>query len=68
MNQNITTLKHEYLKLYDYLLEMDGNQIWKLRKIATGILPLQAFSADEIELLETRTLSKSHDKMRSITK
>jgi len=57
MNQHLTSIKSDYLRLYNYLMEMDGNQIWKLRKIATGILPMQAFSEDEIQLLESRAHS-----------
>jgi hypothetical protein len=58
MNQSLTSIKNEYLRLYNYIVEMDGNQIWKLRKIATGILPFTAFSEDEIQLLESKAHSK----------
>lgn len=68
MDQHITSVKHDYLKLYDYLVEMDGNQISKLRKIVTGILPMQAFTDDEIQLLEAKTLSKSNAKIGRTTR
>jgi hypothetical protein len=46
----------DYMKLYEYLPVMDGEQIWKLRKIAIGVLDMSAFSEEEIHVLETRLL------------
>ena len=46
----------EYMKLYKYLPVLDGQQIWKLRKIATGILDISAFTEEEIMLLETKIM------------
>jgi hypothetical protein len=66
MPTNLTGFEKGYLKLYNYLLVMDETQIRKLRKIVTGILPLQAFTEDEIHLLETRALSISEKKMRQL--
>ena len=66
MTTNLTGIEKGYRKLYKYLLAMDEKQIMKLRRIATGILPLQAFTEDEIDLLETRTLSISNGKVRQL--
>jgi hypothetical protein len=68
MDQHITSIKNDYFRLYDYLLEMDGNQISKLRKIVTGNLPVQAFTDDEIQLLEAKTLSKSNTRLSRSTR
>ena len=38
----------DYLELYQYLSVLTEEQITKLRRIAVGILPLSAFSSDEL--------------------
>ena len=43
-----------FLELYRYIPFMNGEQIWKLRKIAIGILGMDAFSPDEIHELEMK--------------
>lgn len=52
MATNLIDTASNYRKLYDYLLVMDEKQIVKLMKIAVGILPLQAFSEEETDLLQ----------------
>jgi hypothetical protein len=44
----------DFLEFYRFLPVMDGEQIWKLRRIATGILDITAFSQEEIAVLETK--------------
>lgn len=44
----------DYIDLYRFLAVMDGPQIWKLRKIATGVLEITSFSEEEIAVLEAR--------------
>ena len=44
----------DYMQLYRLLPVMDGQQIWKLRKIATGVLDLSEFSDEELAVLETK--------------
>jgi hypothetical protein len=43
-----------YLDLYEYLSVLTEEQITKLRRIAVGILPLSAFSPDELQQLDAR--------------
>lgn len=52
MSSNLVYTASNYRKLYDYLLFMNEQQILKLMKIAVGILPLQAFSDEEINVLK----------------
>ncbi|MDF2189154.1 hypothetical protein [Paraflavitalea sp. CAU 1676] len=52
MATNLIDAANNYRKLYDYLSVMNEKQIIKLMKIAVGILPLQAFSKEEIDLLQ----------------
>jgi hypothetical protein len=49
-----TPVVSDYLSLYQYLSVLTEDQIIKLRRIAIGILPLSAFTEDELRQLETR--------------
>ena len=56
-----TSIQHisGYMDFYKYLMVLSEEQITKLRKIATGILHLSAFSQEEISMLETKiTITK----------
>ncbi len=44
----------EYMELYRLLPVMDGEQIWKLRRIATGVQDLSSFTDEEMAVLETK--------------
>jgi hypothetical protein len=43
-----------YLELYQYLSVLTEEQITKLRRIAVGILPLSAFTSDELLQLASK--------------
>ena len=43
-----------YMEFYRFLPVMTGEQIWKLRKIAIGVLDIEEFTEEEIALLETK--------------
>lgn len=49
----------DYLKFYKYLVVLSEEQIIKLRKIALGILSPNAFTEEEINILETKITSYS---------
>ena len=44
----------DYLELYQYLSVLTEEQIIKLRRIAVGILPISAFTADELLQLDRK--------------
>ena len=46
----------DYMQLYKYLPVLDNDQVWKLRKIAIGVLNISAFTREEIEVLEAKLL------------
>ncbi|RYY16728.1 MAG: hypothetical protein EOO04_26490 [Chitinophagaceae bacterium] len=48
----------DYLALYQYLSVLTEEQIIKLRRIAVGILPLSAFTEDEVKLLASKQLEQ----------
>jgi hypothetical protein len=48
----------DYLDLYKYLSVLTEEQITKLRRIAVGMLPLTAFSEDEVEQLDRKHKSR----------
>jgi hypothetical protein len=48
----------DYLELYKYLSVLTEDQITKLRRIAVGMLPITAFSEDEVALLERKQKSQ----------
>jgi hypothetical protein len=52
----------DYMKLYKYLSVLDNDQVWKLRKIAIGILNMSAFSPEEIDVLESKLLPESQQR------
>ena len=55
MTDNLSPV-YKHQDLYDYIIVMDNEQIWKLRKIAIGVLREDAFSEQEIALLEAKLL------------
>lgn len=54
MDNNLDYPDFRYLDLYKYLPVLTEEQITKLRKIATGILGLNAFSDEELSTLENK--------------
>jgi hypothetical protein len=48
----------DYLDLYKYLSVLTEEQITKLRRIAVGILPITAFSEDEVAQLDRKQKSQ----------
>ena len=48
----------DYLELYQYLSVLTEEQITKLRRIAVGILPVTAFTADELLQLDRKQKSQ----------
>lgn len=54
MDNNLDYADFRYLDLYKYLPVLSEEQITKLRKIATGILGLNAFSDEELSTLENK--------------
>ncbi|RYY26584.1 MAG: hypothetical protein EOO04_10550 [Chitinophagaceae bacterium] len=48
----------DYLDLYQYLSVLTEEQITKLRRIAVGILPLSAFTSDELQQLANKQKSQ----------
>lgn len=59
MESSLMQSETSHKKLYKYLLVMGEDQIHKLRKIATGTLPLKSFSEEEIHVLETKLLLRT---------
>jgi len=50
-----------YKSLYNFLAVLNEDQVHKLHKVASGMLTISAFSADEIEQLEKKlSLSASN--------
>ena len=54
MNNKTEFSDNRYLELYKYLSVLTEEQIIKLRKIATGILSLSAFTNEELNVLESK--------------
>lgn len=48
----------DYLELYQYLSVLTEEQITKLRRVAVGILPISAFTAEELMQLDYKQKSQ----------
>jgi hypothetical protein len=60
MDNNFEYPEFKYLDLYKYLPVLSEEQIVKLRKIATGILGINAFSDEELSTLENKLQLEAH--------
>ena len=54
------TILTDYKVLYNFLSVLDENQVYKLHKIASGMLNVTAFSEAEIKQLEKRLLFQAN--------
>ncbi|MBA4167593.1 MAG: hypothetical protein H0X41_08645 [Chitinophagaceae bacterium] len=44
----------DYLGMYQYLPVLDGEQIFRLRNVAIGVLDMSVFSEEELHALKSR--------------
>lgn len=60
MDNKLDYPEFRYLDLYKYLPVLTEEQITKLRKVATGILGINAFSDEELSTLESKLQLEAH--------